>query len=42
MSKDNKQFTNRDLRDIVLRFGAGHYVIADVENNRYEIPDVSQ
>lgn len=35
------RFTTRDLRDNVLRLGLGHYLLTDVENNRYEIQDLS-
>lgn len=34
------RFTTRDLRENALRFGAGHYLLTDVENNRFEIPDL--
>jgi len=36
------QFTTRDLRENVLRLGAARYVISDVDDNRYEIPDTSR
>lgn len=35
------RFTTRDLRDNALRYDGGHYLITDVENNRYEIPDIA-
>ena len=36
------QFTTRDLRENVLRLGAARYIISDVDENRYEIPDTSR
>lgn len=35
------RFTTRDLRGSVLRCGPGHFLLTDVENNRYEIPDLN-
>ena len=35
------RFTTRDLRDNVLRLGQGHYLLTDVENNRFEVPDLN-
>jgi len=40
-SRGRRRFTTRDLRDNVLRTAAGHYLLTDVENNRYEVPDIS-
>ena len=34
------RFTTRDLREGVLRFGPSHFLLTDVENNRFEIPDL--
>lgn len=34
------RFTTRDLREGVLRFGPNHFLLTDVENNRFEIPDL--
>ncbi|MBU4199265.1 MAG: DUF1854 domain-containing protein [Kiritimatiellae bacterium] len=34
------RFTTRDLRENVLRPCLGHYLLTDVENNRYEIQDL--
>jgi hypothetical protein len=34
------RFTTRDLRENAIRFGANHYLLTDVENNRFEIPDM--
>lgn len=36
------KFTTRELRENVLRLGRGRYVLIDVDENRYEIPDTSQ
>ena len=33
------RFTTRDLRENVLRPSPGHYLVTDVENNRFEILD---
>jgi hypothetical protein len=35
------RFTTRDLRENATRLGASHYLLNDVENNRYEVPDLS-
>jgi hypothetical protein len=35
------RFTTRDLREGVLRFGDSHYLLTDVENNRFEVPDLN-
>jgi len=35
-------FTTRDLRENVIRAGSGHFLLTDVENNRYEIPDLNE
>lgn len=34
------RFTTRDLRENALRFGSAHYLLTDVENNRFEVPDL--
>ena len=34
------RFTTRDLREGVLRFGPSHFLLTDVESNRFEIPDL--
>ncbi len=34
------QFTTRDLRESAVRLGPSHYLLTDVENNRFEIPDL--
>ena len=39
--RGRRSFTTRDLRDNVLRPGPGHYLLTDVENNRYEIPNLN-
>ena len=36
------RFTTRDLRDNALRLGGGRYILPDVDENRYEIPDSSR
>lgn len=36
------RFTTRDMRDNVLRLGGGRYIIQDVDDNRYEIPDTGK
>jgi hypothetical protein len=33
-------FTTRDLRATVIRVGTSHYLLSDVENNRFEVPDL--
>jgi hypothetical protein len=38
--RGRRGFTTRDLRENVLRPGPRHYLITDVENNRFEIPDL--
>jgi ATP-binding cassette subfamily B protein len=35
------KFTTRELRENVLRLGRGRYILIDVDENRYEIPDTS-
>lgn len=35
------RFTTRDLRENALRVGGNHYLITDVENNRFEVPDLN-
>lgn len=35
------RFTSRDLRANVIRAGASHYLLTDVENNRFEVPDLN-
>ena len=35
------RFTTRDLRENVIRAGASHYLLTDVENNRFEVPDLN-
>ena len=35
------RFTTRDLRENAIRAGAGHYLLTDVENNRFEVPDLN-
>lgn len=39
--RGRSRFTTRDLRDNVLRSGPGHYLLTDVENNRYEVLDLN-
>jgi hypothetical protein len=34
------RFTTRDLRENCLRPSPGHYLITDVENNRFEVLDI--
>lgn len=36
------RLTTRDLRDNVLRLGGGRYILSDVDENRYEVPDTSK
>jgi len=36
------RFTTRDLREKVLRLGGGRYILQDVDENRYEIPNTSR
>lgn len=36
------RFTTRDLRDNVLRLGSGRYILQDVDDNRYEVPDTAR
>jgi hypothetical protein len=36
------RFTTRDLRENVLRSGPGHFLLTDVENNRYEVLDLNR
>lgn len=36
------RFTTRDLRENVLRLGAGRYILHDVDDNRYEITDTGR
>jgi hypothetical protein len=36
------RFTTRDLREKVLRLDSGRYVLQDVDENRYEIPNTSR
>ena len=36
------RFTTRDLRDNVLRLGSGRYILQDVDDNRYEVPDTAK
>ena len=40
-SRGRRRFTTRDLRENVLRCGPGHFLLTDVESNRYEIPDIN-
>jgi hypothetical protein len=35
------RFTTRDLREHAIRTGASHYLLSDVEKNRYEVPDLN-
>jgi len=35
------RFTTRDLRENTIRVGASHYLLTDVENNRFEVPDLN-
>jgi hypothetical protein len=35
------RFTTRDLRSNVIRAGPSHYLLTDVENNRFEVPDLN-
>ncbi len=35
-------FTTRNLRDVVIRVSAGRYILADVDNNRYDIRDMGE
>ena len=35
------RFTTRELRENALRPAPGHYLLTDVENNRYEVPDLN-
>jgi hypothetical protein len=35
------RFTTRDLRENAIRVGASHYLLTDVENNRFEVPDLN-
>jgi len=35
------RLTTRDLRENVLRSGPGHFLLTDVENNRYEVVDLN-
>jgi hypothetical protein len=35
-------FTTRELRETVLCDRPGHYIITDVEGNRFEIPDLAK
>ncbi len=34
-------FTTRDLRENAIRMSENHYLITDVENNRFEVPDLN-
>jgi hypothetical protein len=36
------RFTTRDLRDNVLRLRGRRYILQDVDENRYEIPDTAK
>lgn len=36
------RFTTRDLRENVLRLGPSRYIISDVDDNRFEVPDSSR
>lgn len=36
------RFTTRDLRDNAIRVGTGHYLLTDIENNRFEVPDLNR
>ena len=40
-SRGRVKFTTRDMRDNTITVGPGHYLVMDVENNRYEIPDIA-
>ncbi len=35
------RFTTRDMRENSILVGSGHYLLTDVENNRFEVPDMS-
>ena len=35
------RFTTRNLRENAIRVGASHYLLTDVENNRFEVPDLN-
>lgn len=35
-------FTTRELRENVLNSRPGHYIITDVEGNRFEVPDLAR
>jgi hypothetical protein len=35
-------FTTRDLRENLLRPDLGRYILADVENNRYEVEEIAK
>lgn len=36
------RFTTRDIRESVLRLGGDRYILSDVDENRYEIPDAAR
>jgi hypothetical protein len=38
--RGQRTFTTRDLRETVLRSGPGRYIVVDIEDNRYEIPNL--